>query len=70
MTYHPHDATITCNDIKAVSTGEVVYKIAQELNWPLSIEAKNMIAVSILSDSLGLIQNLLPLKAFILSLNL
>ncbi|MCA9343748.1 MAG: DHH family phosphoesterase [Candidatus Nomurabacteria bacterium] len=48
------DATITCNDIKAVSTGEVVYKIAQELNWPLSIEAKNMIAVSILSDSLGL----------------
>lgn len=48
------DATITCSDIKAVSTGEVIYKIAEELDWPLSIEAKNMIAVSILSDSLGL----------------
>lgn len=48
------DATITCNDIKAVSTGEVIYRIAKKLDWPLSIEAKNMIAVSILSDSLGL----------------
>ncbi len=37
-----------------VSTGEVIYDLAQELSWPLNQEAKNMIAVSILSDSLGL----------------
>ena len=38
----------------AVATGELIYDLAQELNWPLNQEAKNMIAVSILSDSLGL----------------
>lgn len=39
---------------QAVATGEVIYELAQQLNWPLNLEAKNMIAVSIMSDSLGL----------------
>jgi phosphoesterase RecJ-like protein len=39
----------------AVSTGEIIYELAKQLNWPLNIEAKSMIAVSILSDSLGLV---------------
>lgn len=38
----------------AVATGEVIYKLAKTLNWPLSTEANKHIAVSILSDSLGL----------------
>ncbi len=38
----------------AVATGEVIYKLAKSLNWPLSTEANKHIAVSILSDSLGL----------------
>ncbi len=38
----------------AVSTSEIIYELALQLNWPLNIEAKSMIAVSILSDSLGL----------------
>lgn len=48
------NATITYNLHNAVSTGEVIYGLAKELDWPLDINARNMIAVSILSDSLGL----------------
>ncbi len=48
------EATIIYNDSDAVATGEVIYELANELQWPLDINAKNMITVSILSDSLGL----------------
>ncbi len=48
------NATINHNDLKAVATGEVIYNLVKELDWPLDDIAKNMIAVSILSDSLGL----------------
>ena len=47
-------ATIVCNQI-AASTGEVIYELAKDLNWPLNLTAKQMISTSILSDSLGLI---------------
>lgn len=39
----------------AVSTGEVIYELARQLNWPLNHTAKEMIATSILADSLGLV---------------
>lgn len=48
------DATINYNKSTAVATGEVIYDLAKELDWLLDINARNMIAVSILSDSLGL----------------
>lgn len=38
----------------AVSAGEIIYELSKQLNWPLNIHAMNAIAVSILSDSLGL----------------
>lgn len=38
----------------AVATGEVIYRIAQELNWPLPLDSCEMLATSIMSDSLGL----------------
>ncbi len=38
----------------AVSTGEVIYELSKELDWPLNDITNNMLAVSILSDSLGL----------------
>ena len=38
----------------AVATGEVIYELAKKLNWPLNQSAKNMLAMAILSDSLGL----------------
>ncbi len=37
-----------------VSTGELIYYISTKLNWPLNQEARDMLVVSILSDSLGL----------------
>lgn len=46
-------ATVTC-DQPAVATGEVIYELALQLSWPLNDVSKEMIAVSIMSDSLGL----------------
>ena len=46
--------TINYNHPEAVATGEIIYELAKTLDWPLDIHAKNMITVSILSDSLGL----------------
>lgn len=48
------NATLIHNNTKAVSTGEAIYELSKHLKWPLSLQAKNMLAVSILSDSLGL----------------
>lgn len=47
-------ATIVSNPQGYVATGEVIYEIAKALEWPLSVQAMNMLAQSILSDSLGL----------------
>ena len=47
-------ATAVINDAEAVATGEVIYKLATELKWPLNLQAKTFIASSILADSLGL----------------
>lgn len=56
-----HHATETTIDFAsliinqpAVSTGEIVYKIASELGWELDQVSAECIAYSILSDSLGL----------------
>ncbi len=46
-------AKVVCN-YPAVATGEVIYELAQQLDWPLNLSAKNMMATAILSDSLGL----------------
>lgn len=46
-------ASITCNQT-AVAAGEVIYELAQQLDWPLNNSACNMLATAILSDSLGL----------------
>lgn len=48
------DVTLNYTDTKAVSTGEIIHDLAKSNDWPLDIVAKEMIAVSILSDSLGL----------------
>jgi phosphoesterase RecJ-like protein len=37
-----------------VATSELIHKIALELNWPLPVDACEMMAMSIMSDSLGL----------------
>jgi phosphoesterase RecJ-like protein len=47
-------ATVNCNR-EAVATGEVIYELAKQLDWPLNLEAKEMIATAIMADSLGLV---------------
>jgi phosphoesterase RecJ-like protein len=47
-------ARIVCNK-PAVATGEVIYNLARQLEWPLNQTAHEMLAVSIMSDSLGLV---------------
>lgn len=46
-------ATVTINN-RAVATGEVIYDLATATGLPLPIDAKKCIAVSIMSDSMGL----------------
>ena len=46
-------ASVVCNH-PAVATGEVVYELAQQLQWPLPMDAKNAILTAIMADSLGL----------------
>lgn len=47
-------ANVVLNRPDAVSTGEVIYELAAQLDWGLEQNAMDMIAVSILADSLGL----------------
>lgn len=58
-----HHADVVCdipyvsvglNDTQAVAAGEVIFKLAKQLDWPLNLPAKTHIASAILSDSLGL----------------
>ena len=46
-------ASIICSH-PAVASGEVIYELASQLGWQLNSQAKELIAVAILSDSLGL----------------
>lgn len=46
-------AAVVCNH-PAVATGEVIYELAQQLHWTLNIDAKNMLTIAIMADSLGL----------------
>jgi len=46
-------ASIIINE-KAVATGEVLYELAKQLDWQLNDVCKKMLAIAILSDSLGL----------------
>jgi phosphoesterase RecJ-like protein len=47
-------ATVVCNGQEHVATGELIYDIAKELTWPLSVAAQANLLQSILSDTLGL----------------
>lgn len=56
--HHDVDVTIPFASIvinePAVATGEILYEVAKDLGWPLNKVAKDMLAISIMSDSLGL----------------
>jgi len=46
-------ATIICKE-QAVSTTEVIYRLAKKYEWPLADKASEMLSYGLLSDSLGL----------------
>jgi phosphoesterase RecJ-like protein len=56
--HHVTDATIDFATLmltdETVSTTELIYEVAKKLNWPRNNVANDMLAVGILSDSMGL----------------
>lgn len=46
-------ASVICN-MPVVATGELIYELALRLDWPLNVETCEFLAISIMSDSLGL----------------
>jgi phosphoesterase RecJ-like protein len=58
LDHHKSAATINFADVicspKAVATGEIIYELSKQLKWPLDLAARDLVAMSILSDSLGL----------------
>lgn len=51
-------AKATINDAESSSTGEVIYKLAKQLKWPLDETSGEFIMTSILSDTQGLTNDL------------
>lgn len=49
---------------EAVATSELLFRIAAELDWPLPVDACEMMAVSIMSDSLGLTTDATTAESF------
>lgn len=47
-------STVAINDGNKVSTGELIYALAKQLQWPLPLDAQEFIMTSILGDSMGL----------------
>jgi phosphoesterase RecJ-like protein len=56
--HHASAPTITFASVilnrTAISTSELIYQLASQLKWPMNLDAKEFIAIAILSDSLGL----------------
>lgn len=58
-----HHSEVTCDipyvntvyNVEAVATAEAIYELALRFKWPLPLDACNMLAVAIMSDSLGLV---------------
>lgn len=47
-------ASVTICDASASSTGELIYDVAKQLNWPLGVEAQAHLMTAILGDTQGL----------------
>jgi len=59
LDHHTHEIDIPLENLPviseaAVATGEMVYELAKELQWPLNVAAAERIVTSIMFDSLGL----------------
>lgn len=47
-------ATTTINDASVSSTGELIYAVGKQLNWPMSVTAQTFMMTAILGDTQGL----------------
>jgi phosphoesterase RecJ-like protein len=58
LDHHKTEATINFAEVicspEAVATGEIVYELSKQLGWALDGSARDLVAMAILSDSLGL----------------
>lgn len=56
--HHQTEDSLECDvaiiDPKAISTGQLIYNLAQNCKWPIDTTTGELIAIGILSDSLGL----------------
>lgn len=57
-------ATVTINDPTNSSTGELVYHVATQLDWPLSVEAQTNLMTAILGDTQGLTNQLTSAETY------
>lgn len=57
-------AEITLNDPQRAATGELVYQLARQLAWPLSLEAQTFIMTAILGDTQGLTNQLTSAETY------
>jgi len=61
LDHHQTEASISFATViynpPAVATAETIYNLALQLKWPINFEAKELIAIAILSDSLGLVSD-------------
>jgi phosphoesterase RecJ-like protein len=58
-------ATIIVNQPNFAATGELIYDLAKELDWPLAVNAQEFLMQSILSDTLGLISEAATAKTYL-----
>lgn len=57
-------ATVTINDHGRASTGELIYKLAEQLKWPLPLDAQRPLMNSILGDTQGLTNQLASAETY------
>lgn len=57
-------ATVNLTDIGVSSTGELIYKLAKDLGWPLDVHSAEFIMTSILGDTQGLSNDLATAQTY------
>jgi phosphoesterase RecJ-like protein len=57
-------ATVNLTDSEAASTGQIIYRLAKELNWPLDKISAEFIMTSILGDTQGLTNSLVTADTY------
>ncbi|MGC1176865.1 MAG: DHH family phosphoesterase [Candidatus Saccharimonadales bacterium] len=57
-------ATVTVNDHTRASAGELIYLIAKQLRWPVSVVAQEFLMTSILGDTQGLSNQLASAETY------